>query len=308
MIPSPLADTYAHVIMAAVFRQLPWRSAAASIRFAPALARAVGVRRLSGKVEVQDGVRLSYEQHGTGPHALLCIPGALGSARSDFAPQLEYFGRQESGFTVVAFDPRGYGSSRPPERSFHTEPEHFLATDGHDAHLLMKALGFTEFSVLGWSDGGVSAIILAANYQEAVRSLVVWGSNAYVSLQDLELFELTRDVKNWSQKMREPMEAMYGAAGLQKLWSDWMDGIKKLYTAREDASLCLEDLANIKCPMLVLHGEKDPICPQFHAEFLRDHVTGAELQLFPAGKHNIHLRFAQEFNAIVEEFVRRGQS
>ncbi len=257
----------------------------------------------SGKVEVTNGVQLSYEQHGTGPHALLCIPGALGSAQTDFSPQLEHFGRQDSGFTIVAFDPRGYGSSRPPGRSFHIEPEHFLATDGHDGYQLMKSLGFTEFSVMGWSDGGVSAIVLAANYQHAVKSLVIWGSNAYVSPQDLELFETTRDIDNWSPRMRKPLEAIYGA-GFPKLWSAWIDSMKKTYETRKGAGLCLEELAKVKCPMLVLHGEKDPICPQFHAEYLRDNVPGSVLRLFPAGKHNIHLRFAQEFSTAVEEFVR----
>ena len=47
----------------------------------------------------------------------------------------------------------------------------------------MKALSFKKFSVLGWSDGGVSATILAALYPDSVQKLVIWGSNAYVSVK-----------------------------------------------------------------------------------------------------------------------------
>ena len=57
------------------------------------------------------GVRLYYEDHGHGP-PLVLIPGALGTAQSDFGPQLEQL--PALGVRVISFDPRGYGSSRPP--------------------------------------------------------------------------------------------------------------------------------------------------------------------------------------------------
>ena len=86
----------------------------------------------------------------------------------------------------------------------------------------MKSLSFKKFSVLGWSDGGVSATILAALYPELVQSLVIWGSNAYVTYYDIELFEKTRDVSDKSPRMRETMEKNYGNS-FQSLWSGWID-------------------------------------------------------------------------------------
>ena len=88
---------------------------------------------------------------GNGPHAILCIPGALGTALTDFLSQLEYFGREGSEFTIVGMDPLGYGASRPPERKFLVEPDHFLKIDALDGHALLQALSFKKFSVLGWS-------------------------------------------------------------------------------------------------------------------------------------------------------------
>lgn len=35
------------------------------------------------------GARVHYVREGTGPHPVLLLPGALGSAVSDFTPQLE---------------------------------------------------------------------------------------------------------------------------------------------------------------------------------------------------------------------------
>lgn len=255
-----------------------------------------------GIVEV-GGVRLHYERNGVGPHGLLCIPGALGTARTDFSPQLEYFGRVGSGYTIVSYDPRGHGASRPPNRHYQVIPEHFLKTDANDAGGLMKALGFSKFSILGWSDGGVSAIILAAHFPTNVHKLVVWGSNAYVSKEDLELFEKFRDVSNWSARMREPLEAMYGS-DLQGLWANWADAAQTVYDTVPDASLCVGELSQVKCPTLVVHGLKDPLCPLFHAEYISEHISGSRLHIFSDGKHNVHLRFAEEFNSIVDKFLK----
>lgn len=250
-------------------------------------------------------MKLHYERSGSGSHVVLCMPGALGSAATDFGPQLKYFGEERGDlYTCVSFDPRGYGSSRPPKRDFHTEPEIFLKTDARDAHALMKTLGFPSFSILGWSDGGVSAMVLAARFPEAAKKLIVWGANAYVAREDVELFEKTRNVNYWSRRMREPLEAMYGS-DFPQMWSDWIDAMTTVYNSSKDGSLCMPELSHIKCPTLILHGVKDPLCLQFHAEYLRDHIKESKLELFSEGKHNLHLRFAQEFNLTVTEFLAK---
>ena len=88
----------------------------------------------SKSVTVRNGHQLHYQLRGNGPHAILCIPGALGTALIHFLPQLEYFGREGSGFTFVCMEPLGYGASRPPECEFVIKPDHefFLKMDALD--------------------------------------------------------------------------------------------------------------------------------------------------------------------------------
>ena len=88
----------------------------------------------SSKLHV-NGVNIHYEVAGEGSHVVLCMPGALGSTQSDFGPQLK--GLKDE-FTVIAFDPRGYGKSIPPKRDF---PIDFFERDANDAASLMKVLG-----------------------------------------------------------------------------------------------------------------------------------------------------------------------
>jgi valacyclovir hydrolase len=63
--------------------------------------------------------------------------------------------------------------------------------DALDGNALMQAPSFKKFSIFGYCNGGVSAIILAALYPESVQKLVLklWGSTAYVMKDDVETWE-----------------------------------------------------------------------------------------------------------------------
>ncbi|KAG7513275.1 hypothetical protein JOB18_003557 [Solea senegalensis] len=250
----------------------------------------------SGRQRVH-GVDLFYETTGTGKHAVLLLPGALGSTRTDFQPQLNSLSREK--FTIVGWDPRGNGKSRPPERDF---PPDFYERDAKDAVGLMKALGFSRFSLLGWSDGGISALIAAAINPDLVHKMVVWGSNAFITQQDIDLYNGIRDVSKWSARMRKPLEEVYGAEVFPKLWEAWIDGVTH-FLKRPEGSVCMEFLPRITCPTFIIHGEKDPMVPTFHAQFLYKHIKGSRLYMMPEGKHNLHLKYADEFNKLVEDFL-----
>ena len=57
---------------------------------------------------------INYTKVGHGPHNVIMIPGALGTIRSHYQYQINGFNREK--FSLVIFDPQGYGKSVPPER------------------------------------------------------------------------------------------------------------------------------------------------------------------------------------------------
>ncbi|KAJ7395026.1 Valacyclovir hydrolase [Pitangus sulphuratus] len=263
-----------------------------------------------------------------------------GSGQTDFGPQLKFMNKQL--FTIVAWDPRGYGKSIPPSRDF---PPDFFERDAKDAVDLMQALKFKKFSLLGWSDGGITALIAAAKYPNLIHKLVVWGANASVTQEDVRIYNGIRDVSKWSEKVRKPLEEMYGHNYFAKTCEAWVDGIShfaensdvcgedyseavvplqsmkvngsaeiRLQPVKEaharasgylkGGNICQQLLPDIKCPTFIIHGEKDPLVPQAHAEYIHKHIKGSRLLLMPEGKHNLHLRFAEDFNRQVEDFLR----
>lgn len=120
-------------------------------------------------------------------HTVLLMPGALGTGWTDFRPQLERLpALLPADWSLIAWDPPGYGKSRPPQRTF---PVDFFRRDATIAAELMATLGRQRYSVLGWSDGGITGMLLAAQQPQAVERLVVWGANSYVLPQELQIYE-----------------------------------------------------------------------------------------------------------------------
>lgn len=50
-------------------------------------------------------------------------------------------------------------------------------------------MGPNKFSLLGWSDGGISSLILTAKYPECVEKLVIWGASSYVTPEEIEIYK-----------------------------------------------------------------------------------------------------------------------
>jgi valacyclovir hydrolase len=157
------------------------------------------------------------------------ISGALGSCWTDFKPQIEKLPKLIPDYNVIAWDPPGYGRSIPPSRNFTLD---FLEKDADYVEKLMKTLGCQKYSVIGWSDGGITGLICAGKYQESVENLVIFGSNAYIVEKELQIYKSIRDVEKWSPRMREPMEKLYGPEKFKSLWESWVDTFVKIYQER----------------------------------------------------------------------------
>ena len=107
-------------------------------------------------------------------------------------------------------------------------------------------------------------------------------------------------MSDWAPRAAAPMRAMYGD-GFQVLWTRWCDAQQALLQAGGD--LCRERLAEVRCPTFLLHGGKDPLVPLFHARFLQQGIPGARLHVFPDGRHDVHLYYAEAFNELLVEFL-----
>jgi esterase len=116
-----------------------------------------------------NGVRLHYEEHGSGV-PILCIHGA-GSSTLLWAAAIEKLA--ELG-RVIAYDRRGCSRSERPEPYVYTN----VADHADDAAALLDALDAKPAIVIGRSYGGTVGMDLALRYPDHVRALAALESDA----------------------------------------------------------------------------------------------------------------------------------
>ncbi|XP_014484485.1 PREDICTED: valacyclovir hydrolase [Dinoponera quadriceps] len=255
------------------------------------------VRQIEERKVNVNGMDINYARVGTGDHPVLLLPGALGTIWTDFKPQIENLDVDK--LVIVAWDPPGYGKSRPPDRTFSDD---MFQRDAICAHNLMKTLGYERFSLIGWSDGGITSLLLASMYPESIYKMVVIGANAYIQPDEVKLYENIRDINSWSKKMSTPMIQVYGKDYFKKIWSDWVDTMQRLYK-KQNGDLCKQVLSKIKCPTLIVQGAKDVLVLPEHPKYLKQNIANSKMYIFEKGSHNLHLRYPDEFNKLVLNFL-----
>ncbi len=124
-------------------------------------AKAPAAPTKTGYVEV-NGVNYYYEIHGNG-EPLLLLHGGLGSIAM-FGPVLPMLAERRQ---VIGVDLQGHGRTTLGNRAIN------LIDIGNDLAAIVKALGYAQVDVLGYSFGGGAAFRLAVQHPESVRRLAV---------------------------------------------------------------------------------------------------------------------------------------
>ncbi len=113
-------------------------------------------------VTARDGLRLAYEDSGTG-QPLLCLPG-LTRNMDDFEPVLAAFGDRAR---IIRMDFRGRGSSEYGDPASYQVP-----VEAGDVLTLLDHLGLSRVTLLGTSRGGLVALVLAAMARPRIAGVI----------------------------------------------------------------------------------------------------------------------------------------
>jgi pimeloyl-ACP methyl ester carboxylesterase len=222
------------------------------------------------------GHRIYYASRGTGP-TLVFLHGGGDSGEHSFVRQLDVFSEHHH---IVAPDQVGQG--RTPDVS---GPLSYTAMMEDTAELLHR-LRLKHVDVVGFSDGGILALMLAVRHPELVRRLVISGVNIApdgLNPEDLEQLRVTQ-----APKPRTIDEK------LAKLW----------LTSPTESELSLALLAKITQPVLLISGDRDAITLEhtlkiFHA------LPTAELCVLPGTDHATFSGRADWLNPIMGSFLDR---
>ena len=111
----------------------------------------------------RDGVKLAYEERGSGGRPILFVHGWT-CDRTYFAPQADHFAKTRR---VVSVDLRGHGESDKPKSKYS------ISGFADDLAWMSSKLGLEKPVVVGHSMGGLTAIVMAAEQPQAVGAIVM---------------------------------------------------------------------------------------------------------------------------------------
>jgi valacyclovir hydrolase len=238
---------------------------------------------------------LHYEEAGAG-EPLLLLHGGLGTALLHFWSEIPFYAEH---YQVIAPDMRGYGGSSPP-REF---PLDFYVRDAADMAALLDTLGVPPAHVIGWSDGAIVGLTLTVNRPDRVRSLVTLAGEACVLEEERANWPPLADLSTWSPRAVERFAEAQGPLNYPAILTRMLDG----YNAFLDAggAVVRERLGEIRCPVLILHGDADDVVPVKQAHTLKAGIPHAEMHILAGAGHTLHREREAEVRAIILGFLAR---
>ena len=228
------------------------------------------------------GQQLYYEDHGRGDTVVL-LPGWGGSVIDLNRLRSELV----SGFRVLAVDLPGSGRSQPQPRRYAST--YYL----DDARLLLGLLDELRVEVahlVGFSDGGEEALLMAALHPARALSVVTWGAAGQVvaSPEMLRgLAHLLDDPTDELKSLAAYLAEKYGLDEARIMVSSWSDALSTLIAAGGDISR--SRAAHISCPALLIAGTHDPFCPPALVREMAEAIPRGTFVEAEEGGHDVHL-------------------
>src|SRR5438046_932061 len=217
---------------------------------------------------------------------------------------------------VIAFDNRGVGASTGKT------PDSIQAM-AKDAVTFIRALGFDQVDLHGFSMGGMIAQVIAEDEPALVRKLVLTGTGpaggkgmkevVWVAQLDTLRGLLSRqDPKQFLFFTRTANGRRAGKEFLARLAERTKDRDKAISVGSFRAQLKAihrwgqqkpADLAGIHQPVLVMNGESDKMVPSKNTVDLDRRLPDSQLVLYPDAGHGGVFQFHEDFVRRALEFL-----
>jgi len=216
-----------------------------------------------------NGIKLYYEIHGNGS-PLVVLHGGGSTIESNYGQMLPLLSDSHK---VIAVELQAHGHTTDRDKPLSFEQ------DADDVAALLKKLSIDKADIMGFSNGGTTALQLAIRHPESVNKLIL--ASAIYSREGMPagFFEYIKNAK--FEDMPQPLKDAYLKArpgdtkGLLTMFNrdvERMNGFKDISG---------EVIKKIKSPALILNGDKD-VVQVSHAIKLAQLLPNARLAILPS--------------------------
>jgi len=243
------------------------------------------------------GTRIYYEETGSGDPVLF-LPG--------FSESITYHSRLRdvlsASYRVIAADLPGYGRSEPQPRTYTPT---FHEDDAGALSALLRATVDGPVHLIGYSDGGEVALMMAALFQELARSAVTWGAVGFGS-------DAARDIVTafytaidspvpLFEAYSKQLIGAYGEQNARTMTQNYSRALAAIIERGGDISL--SKAHRISCPILLIVGEHDTPNPILLAEqYAAKAKDGRAIEVEGAG-HDVHVSHQEWFTRTLLDWL-----
>ena len=274
------------------------------------------------KARLENGVTLEYEIHGDSGHPMVFVILGITDNITDWPSGL-YQPLVDRGFCVVRYELRDSGFSTKFDSAGHpdlaaakssvqagTLPDapYTVHDMVEDAQLLLGHLKIKSACVVGYSYGSMVAQLLALAEPCRVKGLVcLQGSNYSPALKqrtpevEQAMFAATKEYGSREDKINAVKNLRLATNGTSMALDEeealasatisvdrmyYPSGTARIVLSRFATEPFFERNADIGCPTLILHGDKDPIFPLDHGQDMVERIPNATLVVLEGAGHN----------------------
>ena len=238
---------------------------------------------------------------------LVLVHGFLGSSNM-WNPQINFF---KNNFRVIAPALPGFGNSATINSCDSIECMAIAVLN------LLEKKKIKNFNLLGHSMGGMIVQEMAKITGEKILKLICYGTGPRGNIPGrFETIEESREklkinglkatahriAKTWFiEKDKSKFFYLCDEAGKQTTMKATDNGLIAMKNWNG-----IENLRNIKNETLIVWGDKDKAYNFNQVEALSNNIPNSSLRIIKNCSHNVHLEKPDEFNTIVEEFLKKS--
>ncbi|OPC37762.1 alpha/beta fold hydrolase [Elizabethkingia miricola] len=222
-------------------------------------------------IDLKDA-KIYYEEYGKG-QPLILLHGNNGSI-SDFSKQIPFFAKN---YRVIAVDTRGQGRSTDL-----TQDAYSYEKFASDLYQVIKSLNLEQVDIIGWSDGGNTALIFNYEHPEMVNRIVTIGANMNpAGVKETLIEQLKKQVAGNDPKTNQRL----------------------IQLMLNHPDIKSNQLSLITNPVLVVAGSDDVIKDE-HTRLIHKLIRNSELAIIPNATHYIPFEQPEKLNELMLNFLK----
>ena len=177
----------------------------------------------------------------------------------------------EDEFHVFAYDRTGHGFTGDQPGSLHFEFQ------CQEAIAYLEDVVKEPAHLIGYSDGGIIALMVAIKRPELVKSIVAFGANYHYSAPLKDFLEA---------RVSEEDQAEYNLISPDAPHTLLEKTIRMNEIWKTEPDISLSEIASIQCPVLVMAGDDDVIA-HAHTISLYEALPLGQLAIIPGTSHGL---------------------